>query len=284
MDRKLSPPQAAAAVATHYAALTDYMVQYAGDLLACHFGLWGPDTKTDEDSILRANQALVQGCGLTPGQRVLDAGCGIGGTAISLAEQHGVQVTGLTICKPHIAVAEEHARQRGVDDLVDFVAGDFMELPFPDANFDLVLNHESFCYASDKLAYLRGVHRVLKPGARWQALEGLTSGTPMSEAQKTMHAVAQSGWCMPPLEPWRDVLATMKEAGFEQIRGQDLTSEVMPATEKLCKRWQMFTFLIPRSAWPNQTSQEFMEATINYHRGLREGVFTFHFLSAVKPA
>ena len=271
-------------VSTHYAELTDQMEKFGGDLLACHFGLWGPDTENDREALQRANRTLVQGCDLGPGRQVLDAGCGVGGTAITLAEAHGVRVTGLTICEPHIAVATEHAERRGVGHLVEFVHGDFMALPFPDESFDAVLNHESFCYARDKLAYLRGVYRVLKPGGRWQALEGLMSGAPVSEAQQEMHDKAQFGWRMPPLEPWREVLATLEEAGFGQIEARDVSSEVAPSTESLRKRWQFFSFLFGSAGGMSQASREFMDATVNYDLGLREGVFTYHFLSASRPA
>ena len=71
-------------VPDHYAALTTQMLNFGGDLLACHFGLWGPDTTDEREALLRANRALVQGCDLGPGQRVLDAGCGVGGTAITV--------------------------------------------------------------------------------------------------------------------------------------------------------------------------------------------------------
>ena len=271
-------------VSEHYADLTERMEMFGGDLLACHFGLWGADTTTDREGLLRANRTLVQGCNLGPGGRVLDAGCGIGGTAITLAETCGVSVTGLTICEPHIAVATQHAEERGVGHLVDFRYGDFMDLPFPDAAFDAVLNHESFCYAEDKLAYLRGVYRVLKPGGRWQALEGLLSGARMSEEQEANHATAQRGWRMPPLERWRDVIALLEAAGFIDIREQDLSSEAAPATKRLRDGWLLLTFLNPRSGGLNRASQEFMEATVSYDQGLREGVFTYHFLSAARPA
>ena len=81
-------------VSEHYASLTNQMQNFGGDLLACHFGLWGPDTTTDREALLRANHTLVQGCDLGPGRWVLDAGCGVGGTAITLAEAYGVRITG----------------------------------------------------------------------------------------------------------------------------------------------------------------------------------------------
>ena len=288
MDREQRPPQRnpewETSVSEHYAALTNQMEEFGGDLLAAHFGLWGPETTNDREALLRANRTLVEGCDLGPEQRVLDAGCGVGGTAIMLAETHGVRVTGLTICEPHIEVATKHAEERGVGHLVDFRHGDFMELPFPDGSFDAVLNHESFCYAPDKLAYLRGVRRVLKPGGRWQALEGLRSGAPVSESQEEIHLIAQRGWRMPPLEPWREVLATLEEAGFRQVTGRDISSEAAPHTDTLRKRWLMLTLVVDPDSLPNQASREFMEATVAYDLGLKEGLFTYHFLSGTRPA
>ena len=271
-------------VSEHYADLTERMEKFGGDLLACHFGLWGPDTKTDREGLQRANQTLVQGCNLAPGNRVLDAGCGVGGTAITLAETYGVHVTGMTICEPHIAVATQYAEQREVDHLVEFRYGDFMNLPFPDASFDVVLNHESFCYAQDKLAYLQGVYRVLRPGGRWQALEGLLSGSAMSKEQESMHATTQRGWRMPPLERWQDVLAVLEAAGFTNIRDVDLSCEAVRSTERIRKGWLLFTFLNPHANGVNQASREFMEASISYDQGLQEGAFSYRLVSGARPA
>ncbi|MCY4489233.1 MAG: methyltransferase domain-containing protein [Deltaproteobacteria bacterium] len=277
-------PGTEASLSGYYAALTDPLVKFSGDLRMWHFGLWGPDTANEQEALLRSNRTLAHGCGLAPGRQVLDAGCGVGGTAIAMAESYGVRVTGLTNCEPHLAVATEHARRRGVGHLVEFRHGDFMDLPFPDDSFDAVLNHESFCYAPDKLAYLRGVHRVLKPGGRWQALEGLLSGTPLSEEQEAVHVSMQRGFHMPPLASWRDVLATLEQAGFEGMRERDLASEVAPSTEETRKRWLLFVFMSPRPRPEWTAYHEFMGAAVDFDRGLRDGAFTYRLVSGAKPA
>ncbi|MCY3750970.1 MAG: methyltransferase domain-containing protein [Gammaproteobacteria bacterium] len=259
------------------------MVATNGDLLACHFGLWGPDTTSDREALIRSNHTLVQGCGLDPGRRVLDAGCGVGGTAIMLAKHYGVHVTGLTNCEPHVEVAAKHAEQQGVGKLVEFLHGDFMELPFTDSCFDAVINHESFCYAPDKLAYLQGVYRVLKPGGRWQALEGLLSGVPMSESQQAIHLSMQWGFRMPPLASWREVSVDLEEAGFEEIHNQDLASEVAQSTDRTRNRWLLFLFLNLSPQMSNQAHHEFMQAAMDFDEGLQEGIFTYLFISGTKP-
>lgn len=270
-------------VADFYAALTEHVDRPGGNATVLHRGLWGPDTTTHRESLQRAKHTLVQGCDLDPGRHVLDAGCGLGATAIWLAEAYRVRVTGLSNCAPHVEVAARHAERRGLGHLVEFRCGDFMALPFPDASFDAVLNHESLCYAEDKLAYLQGVYRVLKPGGRLQALEGLLSGAPMSEEQQALHAAMQQAWRIPPLEPWRNVLATLEEAGFEDIRDRDLSAEAARSRETFRKSWPLLAFINPQFGELDRAVLEFMEGAFTYAQGLHEGAFVYRFVSGARP-
>lgn len=266
-----------------YTAITAAMVMSNEDLLSCHFGLWGPDTETDREALLRANRVLAGGCSLEPGSHWLDAGCGVGGTAIYLAETHGIKVTGLTNCEPHVAVAAKQAERRGVGHLVEFRHGNFMDLPFADASFDAVINHEAFCYASEKVAYLQGVRRVLKPGGRWQALEGLLSGRSLSPELEEVHARMQRGFRMPPLVTWRQVLADIEKADLEGGEARNLDAEVAPSTQSTRNSWLLYRIASPRPGKEQQPWIEFMQAALDFDEGLRHGAFTYRLLSGRKP-
>ncbi len=266
----------------YYRALTGLALYHPSGLLPFHYGLWGPDTTCDKEALLRANQTLVRGCDINREWRMLDAGCGVGGTAIWLAQEFGCKVTGLTNCKPHAELATELAQQRGVGDLVEFVHGDFMEMPFPDACFDAVTNHESYCYAPDKPAYLHGVYRILKPGGRWQAMDGFLTDKTLSESEEAIHTDMQRGWLMAPLRRRRDVLADLEEAGFKDIGEQDLDAEIAPALEKLINLWNLLGahFIPPDQKW---AYERFKEGITSSYAGLLEGAFTYRLIYGVKP-
>ena len=271
-------------VAELYAALTDLVPKGRAEPLHLHRGLWGPDTKTRREGLERATAVLTRGCRLGPGRHVLDAGCGVGGTAIALAETHGVRVTGLTNCRPHVALAARCAQERGVGHLVEFHYGDFMDLPFPDACFDAVLNQESFCHAIDKRAYLRGVYRVLKPGGRWQALDGaFLSGAPLSDEQRALVDAVERDWRLARMGPWHDALAALEDAGFEGIEERDLSAEALPPTEEIRRTYLAISFLNPHLGETNPGFQEFMDASVRYAAGLSKGLFTYRFLSGTRP-
>mgnify|MGYP002270273429 FL=1 len=52
---------------------------------------------------------------LEPGMTVLDIGCGWGTLALHMAEEHGVQVTGITVSREQLAFAQDKAASSGAD-------------------------------------------------------------------------------------------------------------------------------------------------------------------------
>ena len=272
-------------VSAYYADMTDWLIKITGDLRTIHHGLWGgTGIETEADAQMRSIHVLVEGCGLGPGKRVLDAGCGLGGPAVALAKEYGVCVTGLTNCEPHVAVATEFAARQGVDHLVEFRHGDFMDMPFPDASFDVVINQESFCYAPDKLAYLRGVNRVLKPTGHWRMTDVLYSAeNRCPRSQQEVFVYVQRGYRIPPFPSLSEVMATLEQAGFEELWERNLDEEVLPETERRSKWWKMVVFLTPPPKLGDLSLHEFMQATVDFGRLLREGVFTYRLISATKP-
>ena len=102
---------------------------------------------------------------LTPGQRVLDLGCGRGATSVFLAQQCGVEVVAFDLW---IEPAEIRAvvDAAGVGDRVTVVHGDARSLPFEDGEFDAIVSIDAFEYFGTDVHFLSGLLRVLRPGGR----------------------------------------------------------------------------------------------------------------------
>lgn len=96
---------------------------------------------------------------ISPGESVLDAGCGEGVLSCLLAK-NGVKVTGVDISEPNIAAAKKLAKEWGVEDKVSFQVGDAENLPFPDENFEIVISSHVLEHIPNFNKGLSELHRV----------------------------------------------------------------------------------------------------------------------------
>ncbi|NVN01245.1 MULTISPECIES: cyclopropane-fatty-acyl-phospholipid synthase family protein [Asaia] len=63
-----------------------------------------------------------------PGLEVLDIGCGWGGMALTLAKEYGAKVTGITLSREQLQVAQQRAREAGLEGQVQFLLLDYRKL------------------------------------------------------------------------------------------------------------------------------------------------------------
>lgn len=95
------------------------------------------------------------------GGRVLDVGCGIGGSSRYLARRLGVSVDGVTL-SPSQQLRAQELNQDGLP--VTIHVADALALPFSENTYDLVWSLESGEHMPDKEVFLKEMARVLKPG------------------------------------------------------------------------------------------------------------------------
>ena len=107
---------------------------------------------------------LVQWSGLNQlpkGSRILDVGCGIGGSARILSSYYGYDVVGISISKEQIKRANELTTNK---DSCRFEVMNALELDFEKGSFDGVWSVEAGPHISDKQKFADEMLRVLRPG------------------------------------------------------------------------------------------------------------------------
>jgi arsenite methyltransferase len=114
------------------------------------------------------------GCGnpiavaeLREGETVLDLGSGGGIDVLLSAQRVGPtgRAIGLDMTDEMLALARRNAAEAGTTN-VTFLKGHIEAIPLPDASIDVVISNCVINLAADKLAVLREIARVLRPGGR----------------------------------------------------------------------------------------------------------------------
>jgi len=96
-------------------------------------------------------------------RKILDVGCGIGGSSRILASRFPeAEVTGITLSPEQAARATTLAKDAGLSN-VRFEVANALEMPFSDNTYDLVWGCESGEHMPDKLKYVQEMVRVLAP-------------------------------------------------------------------------------------------------------------------------
>jgi len=89
-----------------------------------------PDMSLEEAQVAK-KQHLAAKLRLSPGQRVLDIGSGWGGLAMTLAKDHGADVTGVTLSTEQAGLARERVAAAGLADRVRFELTDYRDVTGP---------------------------------------------------------------------------------------------------------------------------------------------------------
>ncbi len=104
---------------------------------------------------------LVQACGVSAGQRVLDVAAGSGNVAIRAAEA-GARVVASDLTPENFEGGRREAHARGVE--LEWVEADAESLPFRDGEFDVVTSSVGAIFAPDHQAVADELVRVCRPG------------------------------------------------------------------------------------------------------------------------
>lgn len=200
---------------------------------------WGPHIhhgfydSSDNDEIIRPVEAqerlidfLASHCGIHNKSRILDAGCGMGGSSIYLARKFGAAVHGITLSPVQARMAREAAASSGGID-VSFTVGDVLAMKdSPDDSYDLVWSLESCEQFYDKGLFLDKAWRILENDgtlmlATWCSGEEEYWGDRARRYRKLTSAFDLPS--MPTMEHYRGELSRRK---FRVITSMDISGNV----------------------------------------------------------
>lgn len=160
---------------------------------------------------------------LRAGMDLLDVGCGVGTITVGLAQRVAPgRVEAIDVSEQVVAATARLARDHGLAGTVRARVADVMDLPFPDASFDVVHAHQVLQHLSDPVGALVQMRRVLRPGgllavrdADHDAMRWYPDSNGLERWRRLYTDIARANGGTP--DAGRRLLAWSRSAGFTDV-------------------------------------------------------------------
>lgn len=123
----------------HYDVGNEFFRLFLDDSMTYSCAYFASSSDTLEEAQRNKHRQVCEKLRLSPGEHVLEIGCGWGSFAIHAARECEARVTGITISRAQYELARERVREAGVDDKVEILYRDYREM---DGVFDKIASIE----------------------------------------------------------------------------------------------------------------------------------------------
>ncbi len=227
------------AVKNYYEACTKWyrFAYYDRESLAIHYGFWDKPGISRKEALINQYVAVKKFIDPKQGELVLDAGCGVGGASLWLAQNTPASYLGITLSETQVELAEYYAKKRKLAGKASFCQKNYFSTGFPAEKFDKIFAIESFCYAyPNPLALYQEMFRILKPGGRMLVSDGvilhhLKNKYEEKISNQFLQGFKMSGWNTP-----EEIINALQKAGFINARYIDKTKEIGKSVNDLWRK------------------------------------------------
>jgi len=277
----------------HYEVCSDYYYSLWGEHI--HHGYFLRPDDSKELAQLQLIQLLLQCSSLARNSRILDVGCGLGGTTRYLAREYGCSATGITISGNQVQLARKLTTQEkdvaNASANEDFLTlgngkvrfieldaekmGYFFNTPPNTVRFDAVWISEALSHLPNKELFFHSAFALLNQSGKLVIADWFKNENVTPAQMQTDIKPIEDGMLLPPLCTQSDYVGFAQQAGF------DVLSEPFDVSKNVAKTWDISLSIVQSPAlWALAFTQgrdfiAFLQAFRAMKRGYANGTFQY---------
>lgn len=265
--------------------------QYRGlwtgsDSLALHYGYWDAAISDHVSALHRMNEVLADKASIEANTRVLDAGCGWGGSSIWLAKNRSALCHGINIEPEQIAKAREKAAEQNVSEKTEFSIADYTKTGFAAESFDVVWAIESVCHAANKADFIQEAYRLLRPGGKLVLADFFRASRNLSNDDEALLQSWFHQWAVPDLDSLEEFSNKVTKTGFANLHLEEATDLIRPSANRLnTLGWTTapLALLFRLFRIHNADQHANWKSSILQQKSLKKSLWQYGIFSATKP-
>ena len=168
---------------------------------------------------------LIEKLDLNPGSRVLDVGCGLGGSAFLMKQVFDWNVDAIDLSDNMLELAEMRLTEAGLAGQVSLANRNCLEIEEIDT-YDGIYSRDVFLHIKEKEHLFARLFRALKPSGKLLFTDYCCAEGPFSE--DFTQYVNQRGYHLCSVPEYRDLI---EKAGFEGVEAADVTKQFIDFSE-----------------------------------------------------
>jgi len=238
-----------------------------------------PGVATNDEAFHWADAEIARRLDLDrrAGVRIVDLGCGVGGSLAWLAERHDIVGTGVTLSPVQAEIGRSLLSSRRLRGSIEIVAADLHDF-VSNAPLDAAIAIESFVLVPDASRFFRHARSLLRPGGVLVVVDDFLVCETLDARAARLADDFRRGWRVQSLVTPAEAVRLARSEGFEVVNELDLTPYLeldRPrdlVIRQLVRPMRLFPSLARLPALANLIGGDALQ------RGLRSGVFTHRLL------
>ncbi len=221
--------------------------QYSSNSILNYEAVYGEDFVSPGGRTLA--RELIARLRLKQGAKVLDVGCGLGGSAFLMAREFGFRVDGIDLSANMIEMARSKLKAHKIEDRVCLELGNCLELN-RQRSYDGIYSRDVFLHIQDKARLFKKLHNALKPQGRLLFTDYCCSEKPWSEdfsryvegrsyflntLPEYTEVISDAGFCDIQCNDWTDRFIDILHGDLHTISGLEIEQA---AKQKLKLGWR----------------------------------------------